>query len=305
MLLKKHNFWIRTISGVVLLLLVLGLVMLSPYTMLILLVAICVGGMLEFYKIARLTGAEPLNVYPVILGVLVISIAFFGRLGHVSFLWFAGFLPALAIIFIAELYRNKKNPFANIAWAITGILYIAVPLALLAYLPLQAVAESDIAGAGGGMVSTGSDIVSSRGDIVSTVSGIVYRPLIVLGIIFIVWANDIGAYLFGVSLGRHKLFERISPKKSWEGFIGGVICAAGVGVLISKIMNAPLWVWGMAGLIIALSSVFGDLIESMLKRSAGVKDSGNLIPGHGGVLDRFDALIFAIPFVFTYFVVYL
>lgn len=290
-LLKNRNFWIRAISGVVLLLLVLGMVMLSPYTMLILLAAICIGGMAEFYKIARLTGAEPLNVYPVILGVLAISTTFFGRLSHVSFLWFAGFLPALAVIFIAELYRNKKNPFANIAWAITGILYIAVPLALLAYLPLQAVAEGDIGIAGGDVVSTGS--------------GIVYRPLIVLGIIFIVWANDIGAYLFGVSLGRHKLFERISPKKSWEGFVGGVICAVGTGILISKIMHEPLWLWGVAGLIIALSSVFGDLIESMLKRSAGVKDSGNLIPGHGGVLDRFDALIFAIPFVFTYFVLYL
>lgn len=265
--------------------------MLSPYTMLILLVAICVGGMVEFYKIARFTGVEPLNVYPVILGVLAISLAFFGRLGYVSFLWFAGFLPALAIIFIAELYRNKKNPFTNIAWALTGILYIAVPLALLAYLPLQA-------GAGGYMAGTGSSVTGAD-------SEIVYCPFMVLGIIFIVWANDIGAYLFGVSLGRHRLFERISPKKSWEGFIGGVICAVGVGILMSRIMNAPLWLWGVAGLIIALSSVFGDLIESMLKRSAGVKDSGNLIPGHGGVLDRFDALIFAIPFIFTYFVIVL
>ena len=275
--LLNHNFWVRTLSGVVLFILVVGLTKASPYTLLMLLAAICIGGMLEFYKIARLTGAEPLETYPTILGVLVMLIAFFGRLGQISFAWFLIFIPALFILFVVELYRKKKNPFANVAWAIAGLIYIAVPMALLAYIPVQA-------GTGG---------------------VIVYRPFMVLSIIFIVWANDVGAYLCGVTMGRHKLFERISPKKSWEGFVGGIICAVGVGMLMSHIQSSPLMLWGWAGLVIAVAGVFGDLVESMFKRSVGLKDSGNLIPGHGGILDRFDALIFAVPFVFMYFVLFL
>ncbi len=275
--LLNHNFWVRTLSGVVLFILVVGLTKASPYTLLMLLAAICIGGMLEFYKIARLTGAEPLETYPTILGVLAMLIAFFGRLGQISFAWFLIFIPALFILFVVELYRKKKNPFANVAWAIAGLIYIAVPMALLAYIPVQA-------GTGG---------------------VIVYRPFMVLSIIFIVWANDVGAYLCGVTMGRHKLFERISPKKSWEGFVGGIICAVGVGMLMSHIQSSPLMLWGWAGLVIAVAGVFGDLVESMFKRSVGLKDSGNLIPGHGGILDRFDALIFAVPFVFMYFVLFL
>lgn len=275
--LLNHNFWVRTLSGVVLFILVVGLTKASPYTLLMLLAAICIGGMLEFYKIARLTGAEPLETYPTILGVLAMLIAFFGRLGQISFAWFLIFIPALFILFVVELYRKKKNPFANVAWAIAGLIYIAVPMALLAYIPVQA-------GTGG---------------------VIVYRPFMVMSIIFIVWANDVGAYLCGVTMGRHKLFERISPKKSWEGFVGGIICAVGVGMLMSHIQSSPLMLWGWAGLVIAVAGVFGDLVESMFKRSVGLKDSGNLIPGHGGILDRFDALIFAVPFVFMYFVLFL
>ena len=125
--------------------------------------------------------------------------------------------------------------------------------------------------------------------------------MVVLGVIFTVWANDIGAYLIGRWLGRHRLFERISPKKSWEGFLGGVCSAIAVGILMGYWQDASLLLWAGAGLVIAVSSVFGDLVESMLKRSVGLKDSGSIIPGHGGFLDRFDALLMAVPFVFVYF----
>lgn len=245
--------------------------------MLTLLAVICLGAMLEFYKMARLSGADPLDTYPTVLGVLGVLAAFFVKTGKMPSGVFVAFLPAVFALFVAELYRKRATPFANIAWALAGLVYIALPMALLAFIPVQG----------------------------ASVPGyIVYHPLTVLGIILIVWGNDVGAYLFGVAFGRHKLFERISPKKSWEGFAGGLLCAVGVGVLMGRLQGASLWLWGGAGLVVALAGVFGDLVESMMKRSVGLKDSGNVIPGHGGFLDRFDALLLAVPFVFTYFYIF-
>ena len=118
--------------------------------------------------------------------------------------------------------------------------------------------------------------------------------------IFIIWANDVFAYLFGITLGKHRLFERISPKKSWEGFFGGVLGAMAMGYTAATILDGNTIVWVGMALVAALSGVFGDLVESMFKRSVDIKDSGNIIPGHGGWLDRFDALILSLPFVFIY-----
>ena len=131
------------------------------------------------------------------------------------------------------------------------MLYVAVPLSLLLYVPV-------LAGDG------------------------VWRPETVLCYIFIIWANDVFAYLVGMTFGRHRLCERLSPKKSWEGFFGGLAGAVATALVAS------------------LSGVAGDLVESMFKREAGVKDSGQVIPGHGGVLDRFDALLLSAPYVFLY-----
>jgi phosphatidate cytidylyltransferase len=118
--------------------------------------------------------------------------------------------------------------------------------------------------------------------------------------IFIIWANDVFAYLFGITLGKHRLFERISPKKSWEGFFGGLLGAMAMGYVAAVVLDGNTYIWIGLALVAALSGVFGDLVESLFKRSVGVKDSGNIIPGHGGWLDRFDALIFSLPFVFIY-----
>lgn len=274
--LLNRNLYVRTASGAVLLVVVLGAVLLSPYSMLGLMTVLCAGSMSEFYRIARLTGARPLQYYPVLLGALLIFLSFCvatGSLSPGSLVWL---LPPLFALFIVELYRRSETPVANIAWEIAGIVYAALPLALLAALPVEASGED----------------------------GFAYRPLVVLGIIFIVWANDVGAYLSGSAFGRHKLFERISPKKSWEGFFGGILCAVGVGVLMGWWQNAPLGLWAGAGAVTAVGGVFGDLVESMLKRSAGIKDSGHAIPGHGGFLDRFDALILTVPFVYAYFAIF-
>lgn len=268
-----RNLVVRTLSGIVMLVVVLGAVLASPYTMAALFVLLTIGAQLEFYKIARLTGVTPLRIYPTILGVLLVGGSFAVAIGVLSLSWLLCLLPLTGVLFITELYRKSAVPLTDVAWAVTGILYVAVPFALLTVLPCMEAPEG----------------------------GFWYNPLVVLGVIFTVWANDIGAYLIGRWLGRHRLFERISPKKSWEGFFGGVCSAIIVGLLMGYWQDASLWLWAGAGLVIAVSSVFGDLVESMLKRSVGLKDSGSIIPGHGGFLDRFDALLMAVPFVFVYF----
>jgi len=115
------------------------------------------------------------------------------------------------------------------------------------------------------------------------------------------WSNDTGAYLTGMGFGRHKLFERHSPKKTWEDFIGGVLIAAGVGIIIGHFYTELDWMqWAGMGAIIGIIGTMGDLVESMFKRSINVKDSGSILPGHGGLLDRFDGLFLAVPIVYAY-----
>jgi len=115
------------------------------------------------------------------------------------------------------------------------------------------------------------------------------------------WANDTGAYLSGRSFGKHKLFERISPNKTWEGFIGGILLAVVIALNLEHYFGAlSKWEWVTMAVIIGVFGTLGDLVESMLKRSLGVKDSGNILPGHGGLLDRFDGLLMAAPLVFFF-----
>lgn len=274
--LLNRNFGLRTLSALLLVVLVVGSILASPYAMMVLMAFLCLGTMLEFYRIARLTGAEPVDTYPTIVGVLTVLMAFFYRAGKIPGNFFLILLPAIFVLFIVELYRRKQTPFANIAWSLLGIIYIAVPFSILAYLPMQP----------------------------APAGYLVYRPMMLLAVILMVWANDVGAYLFGVTLGRHRLMERISPKKSWEGAIGGVLCAIGAGILLARWSHAPVPFWAGAGAVTAVGAIFGDLVESMLKRTVDLKDSGNVIPGHGGLLDRFDALILAAPFSFVYFIIF-
>jgi len=180
---------------------------------------------------------------------------------------------AMPIMAICELYRKSATPIANIATSILGTLYVALPMSLMLIIPL--------------LLGNGE-----------------WNPWIIIFYVFIIWANDVFAYLFGITLGKHRLFERISPKKSWEGFFGGLLGAMAMGYVASLVVEANALLWIGLALVAALSGVFGDLIESMFKRSIDIKDSGNIIPGHGGWLDRFDALIVSAPFVFVYACIY-
>jgi phosphatidate cytidylyltransferase len=136
-----------------------------------------------------------------------------------------------------------------------------------------------------------------------------YNPKIIIGLFILIWTNDTFAYLVGKSMGKHKLFERISPKKTIEGFLGGVVFACFAGYLISKLYIKPnpnfsemsILIWTIIALIVGVFGTIGDLIESKFKRIAGVKDSGTIMPGHGGVLDRLDSVIFVAPIVFLFY----
>jgi phosphatidate cytidylyltransferase len=167
-------------------------------------------------------------------------------------------------LFIAELFLSSKHPFACIGHYLTGIVYIGIPYTMLIQIALL----------------TGE-----------------YGPHRVFGIIWLVWTNDVMAYLIGSQIGRTKLFERISPKKTWEGSLGGVVSTVLMAWILSRFITeySPAQ-WVAVASVAAIFGSLGDLVESMLKRSADIKDSGTLFPGHGGFLDRFDAFQFAIPF---------
>lgn len=136
-----------------------------------------------------------------------------------------------------------------------------------------------------------------------------YNPKIIIGLFVLIWTNDTFAYLVGKSMGKHKLFERVSPKKTIEGFLGGVVFAAFAGFLISKLYIQPnpefsgksILIWTIIALIVSVFGTIGDLIESKFKRIAGVKDSGSIMPGHGGILDRLDSVIFVAPIIFLFY----
>ncbi len=273
------NLMVRTLSGLVLVAVFVGAVLGSQWSFGALLLLILVGGQTEFYKLARETGLSPQRWMGLAVGVLLFALNFivfrqFSRSvtdeagGAVLYLLlYIGLL--LPTLFVCELFRRSATPLANLGATLLGVLYVAVPLSLLLYVPV-------LAGDG------------------------VWRPETVLCYIFIIWANDVFAYLVGMTFGRHRLCERLSPKKSWEGFFGGLAGAVVTGLAAAYALDANYWVWGGLALVASLSGVAGDLVESMFKREAGVKDSGQVIPGHGGVLDRFDALLLSAPYVFLY-----
>ena len=278
------NLLIRAASGVVLFGVVLGAILWSKWSFAALLLAIIVGGQIEFYRMAQKAGYWPQRAMGVASGILIFIVAFalmwlFDKSSELDsrYLMITGGLVLyiillLPLMFICELFRKSATPIANIATSLMGVVYVAMPLSLLLFIPLLL---------GGGE----------------------WKPWTLLFYIFIIWANDVFAYLFGITLGKHRLFERISPKKSWEGFVGGLIGAMGMGYLAATIMGGDHIEWIGMALIAAITGVFGDLVESLFKRSVDVKDSGQVIPGHGGWLDRFDALLLSVPFAFIYLVI--
>ena len=271
------NLWVRTLSGAVLGVVVLGAIAWSQWSFGVLLAALLVVGLHEFYALAGAQGGKPQKVVGLVTGLVLFALNFafvsddiriLGSARQAFACGLAFLLLLLPAMFICELYRRQENPAANIGTTFMGVVYVALPFSVMCYIPI-----------------VGSDV---------------WSPWVMLFYVFIIWANDVFAYLVGMSIGRHRLCERLSPKKSWEGFFGGVVGAVATGFVAAWVLDGNYAVWGGLALIAAVTGVLGDLVESMFKRAAGVKDSGTLIPGHGGVLDRFDAMLLSAPFVFVY-----
>lgn len=176
--------------------------------------------------------------------------------------------PFIFLAFIYELFSAAANPFQNMGFIVLGMVYIGAPFALLDFIAFD----------------------NDR-----------FYSWTVLGLLVLTWMNDTGAYLIGSKIGKRPLLPRISPKKTWEGTIGGVVVTLLVAWAFCAFSGELRLVdWMVLAIIVSIFGTVGDLVESMLKRSVGVKDSGNLLPGHGGVLDRFDAFIFLLPFAAAY-----
>jgi len=266
------EFLKRTISGLLFVIVLVGAIYIGHITFFILFLAITTATMLEFYHLGLKAKLRPQSLLGVFIGMAFFIWSYFYSSGRIEQLTLYGFVPLLVSIFVVELYRHQQKPMQNIAFTLLGIFYIALPFSLMNFITINGSSYS-----------------------------MDYNPNILLGILFLVWANDTGAYVVGVSMGKHKMIPRISPKKSWEGFVGGKATTLLVAWVIAMFFDeVSLKHWLAIGLITTFMAVLGDLVESMFKRSIGVKDSGKFLPGHGGLLDRFDALLMVLPMVYVY-----
>lgn len=274
------NFWVRTITGLSMVFLLLAAMAFSFWLASALFLLVAVFGLWEFYSIFTTGSIHPQRTFGTIAGaVLYISVAVAFRTG-LDNAYLNGLsiplliaIPLLFLPFVFEIYRKKPQPLNNIAITITGILYIAVPIALL-------------------NLFNGYDAVR-----------FMQLPVLLTGFFILTWFYDTGAYLFGKQFGKHKFFERISPKKTWEGTIAGAVIALLTSVALHALSPViSLTDWLVIALLIIFFGTFGDLAESLFKRSMNIKDSGAILPGHGGILDRFDTVFISVPFVFLYLV---
>lgn len=247
------------------------------YSLLLLFGVVCAGGIWEYQTLAQNFNFQkhpkPQNDYywQVLLGTSVYFVLSIVLLRWLSVWYLAILLPLPYLLLVKELFdAASPNPFARAAIHLLGWVYVAIPLALLNHLA-----------------------VDTNG---------LFAPNRMVGILLLIWANDALAYLAGSKIGSSPLFKRVSPKKTWEGTISGIIGTMIVASALCFVMPQSFTVmqWYGIAILVACFSTIGDLIESVLKRSVGVKDSGNLLPGHGGILDRFDALLFVIPFIWVF-----
>lgn len=276
------NFWMRTITGLSIVFIMIAALWFSGWIFAIIFMIITVLGLWEFYGLITNENCHPQKYYGTLAGAILYLAAVLVYLGnwpcntqdypYLSFLPFLIAVPLFFLSFIIEIYRNQPAPLVNIATTTLGIFYIALPFSLLIFF--------------------------GRPD----VSHFLGMPVILTAYFAFTWIYDTAAYLYGKQFGKNKFFERISPKKTWEGTIAGTVvtlaAAYGLHFLIPGMMLTD---WLALAVIVIIFGTHGDLVESLLKRSLNVKDSGTILPGHGGILDRFDTMLVSAPFVFLYF----
>jgi phosphatidate cytidylyltransferase len=268
-----HNFVLRISTGIVYVAAIVAALFTSPLVFLIVFALILAFTLFEFYAlVSHIPDVHPQRIIGIGLGLILFLLSFvtiYFEILHKLFVF-----SVISILFIVslEIFLKHKQPVLNMAVTVLGLIYIAVPFSLLPH-----------------MVDLDTEA--------NTVSGVLLMFMFVC-----IWSHDSFSYVWGVSLGKHLLLPRISPKKTIEGFIGGAVSTIGVSIAWFYLFPSHLSLFQLVGaaLVIILCATLGDLLESLMKRSVSIKDSGTLLPGHGGFLDRFDSVIFCIPAFFAY-----
>ncbi|MBR5532739.1 MAG: phosphatidate cytidylyltransferase [Bacteroidales bacterium] len=275
---------VRSITGIFFIAFVVWAIVYNPISLWALLAIITGVSLFEFYKII-FKGEFTFMQYlmHITSGIYLTTVLWLEATGVMDVsdsraVTYAPYLLYIMITFIIELYAKHNEPFTYAAKSLAGHLYIALPIGLLSFI---AFGESSI---------------------------LKYSPVMLLALLVIIWVYDTGAFVTGMTFGKHRLFERISPKKSWEGFWGGVAFALlaswGIYTIVEKygynINQMNIYEWLGFALVVVVSATMGDLTESLLKRTYGVKDSGKILPGHGGMMDRFDSVFMAAPAAYIY-----
>ena len=275
------NFLTRALTGAIYVILLVGCTVYSPVSAFFFFAAIAAACVWEYSQLVnRYEGASvsaPLGALSAVLLVAAVWLSCVGSGSAPRTLALYGLL--LLYLTVSELYRQAENPLRNWGLTMLGQVYVALPLSLL---PLLSVTFNQATGQ------------------------LAYVWLHPLALFIFLWTNDTGAYLCGMALHNifpAKLFPRISPGKSWVGSIGGGLLTLLVSMLVARLAtdSMPLWKWMGFALVVVVAGTWGDLVESLLKRHLGIKDSGHVLPGHGGMLDRFDSALLAIPAVVIYF----
>lgn len=280
----------RSVSGIIYVAIIVGCCAGSLYGVTILAGLMALLAIIEFAKICHDAGNAN---FPVVIldSIMAICLA-----TGIYIMPLAIWLICLIGRFILELYLENPRPLRNLAHSLMGQLYIALPLFLMTLVPT--------------VFPPGDFDVKIHPFFGTAMLDIPYQWPMLLAVFIMIWINDTGAFITGSLLGRHKLFERISPKKTWEGFFGGLAFNLGTSALFCYfggeffVYHGQIWFWLGLGTIITVFGTWGDLVESMIKRNLNIKDSGELIPGHGGILDRIDSLLLAAPASFIYFLCY-
>jgi len=273
--LKK--FYIRTLTGTVYVSIVIGSIFAGRFIFFSLFAIILIFTLFEFFRMSWNKNIQPQLYTGTVLSVLLYSILFLFGQNILSVRILS--LPALILLIvpIVEIFRKKENAIQNITYTLTGIVLFAIPFSLFSLILIPFSNQPEL-----------------------------YKPEILIGMMVIIWASDSGAYIFGSLIGKHKLAEKISPNKTWEGTIGGTIFSIAIALIYFSFFDYFNTIEIITiSLATIVAGTFGDLFESLIKRNFEVKDSGNILPGHGGLYDRFDSLLFAAPVYYILIVTFL
>lgn len=267
----KNNFWQRTITGTLYVATVTLAILFHQSTFFLLLLSANFLCLLEFYELVLPSKKWIEKYLGIIAGTVILMMFELIFSADLSLTWYYHIIPVFLLLFIIKLFERTHNEFSTLAFQVLGLVYITLPFVML--------------GKAGYFTSLD------------------YDGGLPLGFFLLLWTNDTGAYLAGRQFGKRKLFERLSPKKTVEGFIGGVVLCMVVAYLFSgsDYFDAVDRIdWIIIAIIVSVFGTLGDLFESLLKRNLQIKDSGTLLPGHGGVLDRFDGLFLSVPAMYFY-----